>query len=113
MVEIVPVTEINKKGMISVAQSIPIKFRAVRLLDLVSPITLELKSVFYKIRNVGGIHNYLNYNGIIILSLIVKGDMLSKLTPPDYAFSINIVKPNFYTMPDCETYNGEENRKSN
>ena len=108
MVEIVPITEINKKRMIGVAQSIPTKFVVVRLLDIISHITLEPKSVFYKIRNVGGIHNYLNYNGIIILSLIVKDDMLSKLTPPDYAFIINTLKPNFYTTPDCETYEGEQ-----
>ena len=108
MVEIIPITEVNKKKMIGVAQSIPTKFVVVRLLDIISHITLELKSVFYEIRNVGGIHNYLNYHGMIILSLIVKDGMLSKLTPSDYAFIINTLKPNFYTTPDCETYEGEQ-----
>ena len=95
MVEIVPITEINKKRMIGVAQSIPTKFVVVRLLDIISHITLEPKSVFYKIRNVGGIHNYLNYNGIIILSLIVKDDMLSKLTPPRLCFYHKHLKTKF------------------
>ena len=108
MVELVPITEVNKKRMIGIAQSIPTKFVVVRLLDLISSITLEPKEVFYKIKNAGGIHNYLNYHGIIILSLIVKDDMLSKLTPPDYAFIINNLKPNFYTTPDGETYEGEQ-----
>jgi len=108
MVELAPITEINKKRMIGVAKSIPTKFVVVRLLDLISPITLEPKKVFYDIQRAGGIHNYLNYPGIIILTLIVRDDMISKLTPPDYAFIIDNIKPNFYTTPDCETYEGEE-----
>lgn len=108
MIEFAPITEVNKKSMIGVAQSIPRKFVVVRLLDLISSKTLELKNVFYSIKKAGGIHKYLNYPGIIILSLIVKDDMIVKLTPPDYAFIINNLKPNFYTTPDCETYEGEE-----
>lgn len=108
MIELVPITEVNKKRMIGIAQSIPTKFVVVRLLDLISSKTLKLKKAFYDIKKAGGIHNYLNYHGSIILSLIVKDEMLSKLTPPDYAFIINTLKPNFYTTPDCETYEKEE-----
>ena len=108
MTELSPIVKLNQKGMIKIAKCIPTNFLTVRLLDLISPKTLKSNKVFYKIKASGGIHKYLNYSGEIILSLIVKDEMLPKLTAHDYSYIIKTLKPNFYTTPDCETYHNEE-----
>ena len=62
-------------------------------------------SIYHKIVEVGGIHNFLKFNGIVILSTIMRDDLIEKCTPEKYAKIINGIMPNTYTTVDGTTYN--------
>ena len=107
MLYLAQITKPNRKKMIDISKSINPPFLVITLMDLISYRTLHLNKTFDKIVKAGGIHNFLKYKGKIILSLIIKDDMLLKLNYYDYAYIINHIKPDFYTTPDCETYDNE------
>ncbi len=62
---------------------------------------------FDKIQSAGGIHSYLEYNGIVILSSIMPDKTIYGFSAEAYAKMIDILKPDFYLTPDGETYLGE------
>lgn len=107
MVDLIPITKVDERKMVDISMSIPTQCVVVRLLDLISSKTLNLNETFFKIKKAGGIHNYLGCDKEIILSLIVKDDMISRLTYQDYAYIIKNIKPSSFTTPDCETYDNE------
>ena len=51
-----------------------------------------------------GLHDYLNYNGQIILSTIMPDEIIDKLKPKQYAQLINQFRPNAYMIIDDYTY---------
>jgi len=106
MTELFPILKLNQPSLLSVHRGLPIKTVVVRLQDLISS-TYKFNSVLSKIKKAGGIHNYLGFHGKVILSLIMRDDILPHFTAEKYSLAINLLKPNFYTTPDCETYEGE------
>lgn len=106
MTELYPILKLNQPSLLSIHVGLPINGVIVRFQDLLSP-TYKFNSVLCQIKNAGGIHNYLRFNGSVILSLIMRDDILPNFTAEKYSLAINLLKPNFYTTPDCETYEGE------
>ena len=106
MTKFFPILKINQPSLSAVHKNLPITVVIVRLQDLISH-TYNFNSVFDKIKDAGGIHNHLGFGGKVILSSIMRDDILPNFTAEKYSLAINQLKPNFYTTPDCETYEGE------
>ena len=77
--------------------------------DIVNSSGRSFKPLFGQIKSAGGIHSYLNFQGNIILSSIMKDKTIRNFTPEMYADLIRTLKPNYYITPDGETYFGEKN----
>lgn len=55
----------------------------------------------------GGIHNHLDYDGVVILSSIMPDRAIAGLTGERYAEMIDVLGVDSYITPDGETYLGE------
>ena len=106
MTKFFPILKINQPSLSAVHKNLLMDGVIVRLQDLVSP-TYNFNSILDQIREVGGIHNHQDLDGDVVLSSIMRDDILPHFTAEKYAMAINLLKPNFYTTPDCETYEGE------
>ncbi|GAH58616.1 unnamed protein product [marine sediment metagenome] len=80
----------------------------IRAQDLLTQKTCKPNKTFYEIKSSGGIHSYLDYDGIIILSLIMKDYLIEKNNPKKYAEIIKGILPDAYTSVDGQTYEGKE-----
>lgn len=76
----------------------------VRISDLALKNSCKSNSLFDRIVKVSGLHAYLNYKGIIILSTIMPDDHIREFKAKDYAFFINALLPNYYLTVDGWTY---------
>ena len=72
----------------------------------------KTNKLFDQITKSGGIHNFIEYQGIVILSSIMPDYTLSHFSPEAYADMIEALGPNSYITPDGETYLGEYARSS-
>lgn len=106
MTKFFPILKTNQPSLSAVHKNLPLKVVVVRLQDLVSS-TYNFNSILDQIKDVGGIHNHLEFYGDVVLSSIMRDDILPHFTAEKYAMAIDLLKPNFYTTPDCETYEGE------
>ena len=108
MTKLYPVIKINEPSVLNVWKGLPIEVLVVRLQDLICPRSLNLNSTFLQIKEKRGIHKFLDFDGKIILSLIMKDRMIHGFNPYRYLEVIDTLKPDFYTTVDCETYEKEE-----
>jgi hypothetical protein len=108
MVKLMPIICLKDANLLYIWKNLPIDCLVVRLQDLLCSNSFELNSTFSKIKEMGGIHNFLGFEGNIILSLIMKDDMIHSFTPEKYAFVIKALKPDYFTTVDGETYEKQE-----
>jgi len=59
---------------------------------------------FYRIKEAGGVHQYFNYGGKILLSHVMHNRVLRNCTTEMYAEAIDVLQPNLSTTIDGETY---------
>lgn len=60
--------------------------------------------VFDNIQSAGGIHSYIGYEGIVILSSIMPDKAIYGFSANAYVAMIDTLRPDFYLTPDGETY---------
>lgn len=113
MVKLYPIVKLNEPSLLKVWQGQGYDIIVVRVQDIVSLRTGKPNSTFYKIKECGGVHDFLGFDGKIILSLIMKDDLIAKFDEYKYADIINTLKPDFYTTVDAETYDQEFNLSKN
>lgn len=89
-----------------IATSAPII--VIKAQDLLSKDGFSYTFLFEKIRHAGGLHQYLQFDGIIILSSIMRDQTIFGFPHSSYASMINALKPDYYITPDGETYFDEE-----
>jgi len=107
MVILIPIVKLDNRNTLGVIDAVPVKFVAVRLQDLVSKSTFGFNKTFHDIVSAGGLHDFLGFSGSIILSLIMKDEIIENFRPEKYAFGINSLMPDYYITIDGETYDGE------
>jgi len=107
MVILIPIVKLDNRNTFGVIDAVPVEFVAVRLQDLVSERTFEFNKTFHDIVSAGGLHDFLGFSGSIILSLIMKDEIIANFRLEKYAFGINSLMPDYYTTTDGETYDGE------
>lgn len=106
MVKIIPVVKINYMKSFEIVKKAPAI--VVRLQDILTKGTATPNYLFKRIYSCGGLHNFLDYSGIIILSLVMRDELIWKLSITQCAELINSLKPNFYTTIDGATYDEHE-----
>ncbi len=107
MVNIIPITKANDTGASRIALAVSSDFIVVRLIDFISLKTLQPNSAFTKIVRAGGLRSYYKEKRPFILSLIAPDHICAKFLPYDYAYFIKNLKADYFTTPDCETYDHE------
>lgn len=107
MVQLSPIIKLDARETFDVLRAVPIKLAVVRLQDLVLKNSLKFNKTFRKVVSAGGLHNFLDFSGEILLSLIMRDAIVARYKPERYAVAINCLMPDFYTTIDGETYKGE------
>ena len=105
MKNIWPVVRLDYMKGLNIARAVQSKTILIRAQDLICKETGKFNSTFHKIKSAGGVHKFLNFNGKIILSFVIRDDMIRIFT--NYEVLIKVLKPNTYTTPDGETYEKE------
>jgi len=104
MTVFIPIVDLTYKGSIRVWKKKETPVVVVRLMDLALRNSCKPNKKFYEIVEAGGLHAYLDYDGIIILSTIMPDDQIKKFNPRKYARFINSLLPNYYLSVDGWTY---------
>ena len=105
----IPLVRLDCKNSIELAKAINSPIIVIPIYDLISNITAEPNALFNRIKTSGGIHNYLDYHGFVILTLIMKDALIKKFDDAGkYAYIINGIKPNAYSTVDGKTYNKKD-----
>jgi len=107
---LIPLTRLDCENSIKLAKAINSPVIVIPIYDLISKATAEPNKLFKKIKACGGVHKFLDYHGFIILSLIMKDELIWKSCPKKYAHIINGISPDAYTSVDGGTYNKEDSR---
>jgi len=107
---IVPLVRLSCKRSINLAKAINPPLIVIPIYDLICNISTEPNKLFYEIESCGGIHNFLDYPGVVILSLIMRDDLILKFSPEKYAQIIRGFKPDTYTTVDGGTYKNEDKK---
>lgn len=107
MVILSPVIRLDVKETFGVLRAVPVELLVVRLQDLISKKTFNFNKTYKDVISAGGLHNYLDFHGHIILSLVMRDEIISNLGPEKYAIAINSLFPDSFTTIDGETYEGE------
>lgn len=107
MTVIYPIIKVNQPSILDVWEGQELDFLVIRVQDLVSSVTYEYNKVFYDIRQAGSIHGFLNTDKKIILSLVMKDDIIYNFDADRYIEIIKTLKPDFFTTVDGWTYEGE------
>jgi hypothetical protein len=107
MVELSPIIRLDTKDTFDVLTALPLDMVVVRFQDLISKRTFQFNKTYFKIISSGGLHSFLNYRGKILLSTVMRDQMVANLKPKHYAEGINSLLPDAYTTLDGETYDGE------
>ncbi|MFA5061408.1 MAG: hypothetical protein WC494_03790 [Candidatus Pacearchaeota archaeon] len=105
---IISLVRLNCQNSIKLAKAINSPIITIPIYDLISRNSGKPNKIYHKIKSSGGIHAFLNYNGNIILSLIMRDEVIWKFSPEKYAEIINGIKPNFYTTVDGGTYQKQD-----
>lgn len=104
----IPLVRLDCENSRKLARAINSPIIFIPLYDLITDTTAEPNELFEKIKSCGGIHKFLDYPGIVILSLIMRDDLIWKSFPKKYATIIKGIKPDAYTLVDGATYNKQE-----
>lgn len=107
MVELYPIVKLDAKETYEVFRIVPVDCIVVRLQDVVSKTTFGFNSTYQRIVSSGGLHNFLEFRKRIILSLIMRDQIIANFTPNKYATAIEALAPDYCTTIDGETYEGE------
>jgi hypothetical protein len=107
VITINPVIRLDSKETFGVIGIAPLDLVAVRYQDLISKTTFGFNETYRQVRAAGGLHKFLNFDGQIMLSLIMRDKLIANTKPADYANAINALDPDSFTTIDGETYNKE------
>jgi hypothetical protein len=107
MVILSPIIRLDDHETFGVLNLVPVKLVTVRLQDLISKRTFRFNKTYRDIVSTGGLHAFLDFQGEILLSLIMRDKLIANLQPKSYVTAINALKPDLFTTLDGETYEGE------
>jgi len=83
-------------------------FVVIKIQDLLSKDGRRTNSIFAKILDSGGLHEYFDYNGNFIISSIAPDKVVYGHSNLKYQEIIESLNPEWYFTPDCETYCGDK-----
>lgn len=107
MAKLIPIVDLRSEAIALHICKISPSVIVVRLQDLLTT-KLNLTKKANLIKQAGGLRQYLNYEGKIILSFIARDSIIENLTDYDYQDMIEAIKPDYVTTIDCPTYIGKD-----
>ena len=105
---IAPLIRLDCKRSIALAKALNRKIIVIPIYDLILQSNANPNQKFKEIQEAGGIHNYLDYNGFVILSLIMRDSVIWRCLPEQYAKIIKGIFPDAYTTIDGATYDKKD-----
>lgn len=106
MVRLIPRLNLNDSSLLHVYKGLPVDHLLVSIQDVVSRVTGKPNKTFWKIKAAGGVHSFLGFDGSIVLSTVMKDELLAILTLDDYVMLIKTIAPDYCLTLDCESYEG-------
>lgn len=113
MVNLYPIVKVNQPSLKSVHLGLPLRSIVVKLQDLLTSSGKTFNKTFYEIKKAGNIQVHQKFNKYVILSTIMRDDLIAKVPFHMYVLAINTLKPNSCLTPDAETYESTTYRKNN
>lgn len=107
MVVLSPIVRLDVKETFDVFKVVPVELVVVRLQDMVSKNTYRFNKTYNDVISAGGLHGFLDFHGHILLSLVMRDEIIANFGPEKYATAINSLHPDSFTTIDGETYEGE------
>jgi len=107
MVDLAPTLRLDDTSTQTVLPYVKSGIACVRMQDLVTVATGRFNYLFYRIKRAGGVHNFLGFKGIVILSTVMQDPLIKKIDKYGaamYINAINTLKPNYYMTPDGTIY---------
>lgn len=102
-----PIIRLDDSSLRDAWRAIPTRFLIVRLQDVITKDSVQFNKTFRDIVKAGSLHNFLGFRGPIILSSIMRDDLISRADIVMYIHAIKSLKPDFFITPDGETYDKE------
>ncbi len=81
----------------------------VRLKDILNKSGRSCRPIFNEIKEAGGIHAHLGFEGNVILSSVMEDQTIDGFARERFAEIVNELKPDYWITSDGETYNKEPN----
>lgn len=106
MVSLSPIVRLDFRDTFEVFRAFPVGLVVVRLQDVVSKNTYKFNKTYYDVISAGGLHDFLDFRGHILLSLIMRDELIANFGPENYAEVLNSLTPDYFTTVDGETYEG-------
>jgi len=113
MVTLCPLVKVNQPSLRTVHLGLPLSTIVIRLQDLLTPSGDSFNKTFHEIKSAGEIHAHQNFNQNIILSTVMKDNLIAKVPLKMYVEAIKILKPDSCFTPDAETYESTTYKKNN
>lgn len=107
---IVPVVKLGEEKTYRPWEAGEITAIVVKVSDILTHGRLSSKPIFDEIKRAGGIHNFLGFNGEIILSPIMEDRKVLGLSNKAYAKIINELDVDSFITLDAATYHGQVGR---
>src|SRR3989344_7413920 len=107
MTELYVIIKVNQKNVRDVWKTVDTPFLIVRLQDMICSKSYKFNKTYEEIKNAGSINKFLNTDKNIILSLIMRDEMIRGFTPEKYIEAIKTLKPSCFTSVDGWTYEGD------
>lgn len=105
--EVIPVVKLSEKMTYDPWNWTDTNICVIKIQDLVSSDGTRTNKKYTEITSVGGIHDYFEWDGKVILSSIAPDRVIFGLSPGLYSEIICSLDVDAYITPDAETYIGE------
>lgn len=105
--KLIPVIKLSDPDTLQPWAFIDCPLVVVKMQDILSNDGTKFNDSFKEIKSSGGIHKFLGCKCGVILSTIMKDEMLDGCTVDKYVEVIHALQPEFYLTPDGMTYEGK------
>jgi hypothetical protein len=109
---LIPTVKLGERATYHPWEHISYPVIAVRMEDMLLEDGRSFNDIVDDIQNAGGIRQYLDCPGSVILSTVMRDKLIAGSTVDTYIDAIRTLKPGFCTTPDGQTYEHETSRAS-
>ena len=101
---LIPIIRLDTKSTYIVFKEASAPFVVVRMQDLLLKSSPGFNKIFKEIKDAGGIHNFLATETPVMLSFIMRDELIRRCGPRDYVSAVEVLKPDLISSVDGWTY---------